>query len=908
MNKLLRLAAPWGARSLTAGWRQYFSKATGALRLLVLVLLAPTAFAQSISEVNTDKARYNPGQAVSLSAAIGSWRSGLSLVVQYYHADSLMTSQTFTPGSGSVAWSWTPPNRDYQGYLVGLTLKDGATVLSTSAIGVDVSSDWARFPRYGFLSEYGAKTDAQMDATIKQLTRYHLNGLQYYDWMDKHHRPLAGTAASPAATWNDLANRPTTLATLKGYIDRGHNKNMNAMFYELIYGAYPNAAADGVDTDNWALYRNSSHTTRWSLDNFPSGWEAPGLSIMNPGNANWRSYFLAEAGKVYDATDLHFDGWHVDQLGDWGTMYERTGQSVAVDQTFGTFLNAAKSARSSKRLVMNAVNQYGQSVIGASPVDMTYTEMWEGNEGYANLGWAVQNNEAAAPGKRTVLAAYVNKGKSGSAGFFNDASVLMADATIFAFGGAHIELGEHMLGNEYFPNSNLQMSAQLQQDITRYYDFAVAYENLLRDGRTFNSVTLSGGSNVLHWPPVQGKIATVGAAMSGKQVFQLLNYTQAATMNWRDDSQVQPTPTTLTNVSLNFPYTTPVTRIWTASPDFNNGLPQQLNFSQTGGVVTVILPSIKYWSMLVAETGASTTPPTSSPLKVYFQKPAAWASAKIHYWNTAPTGTSTTWPGLNMTAAPEVGTNWYSYTFPTGISSANIVFNNNGDNATKTADLYRDHLGYYTYSTNNWSDTPPAGAAFTVYLKKPSSWSSPYVHYWNTAPTGTSTTWPGIAMSAAPSVGTDWYSYTFPSTISSANLVFSNSGDNATKTVDLYRNQTGYYTYSTSNWSDTPPTSARAALASSATSAVPGLELAQNVPNPFDQATTIRFAQPGQGPVSLVVYDVRGQRVATLLDARELAAGQHEVLVPGATLAPGLYLYRLSTAAGTLTRRLVKLN
>ncbi|RPD44313.1 starch-binding protein [Hymenobacter sediminis] len=108
-------------------------------------------------------------------------------------------------------------------------------------------------------------------------------------------------------------------------------------------------------------------------------------------------------------------------------------------------------------------------------------------------------------------------------------------------------------------------------------------------------------------------------------------------------------------------------------------------------------------------------------------------------------------------------------------------------------------------------------------------------------PTGTSTTWPGIAMSTAPNIDTDWYSYTFPSTISSANLVFSNNGDNTTKTVDLYRNRTSYYTYAGNIWTDAP-TSGRAMLSTSNTSPGPGLELAQNVPNSFSQATTVCFA------------------------------------------------------------------
>jgi dextranase len=907
MNQLL-LPSEWprGGRRFSTLFRYLLA----SLLLWQGLLAAPAASAQSLAAVNTDKARYNPSQTVTFTANVAAYTSGLSLVVQYYQAYNLLSTQTITPTGGTVTWTWTPPATDFRGYLVGLTLKNGATTLGTASIGVDVSSDWARFPRYGFLSAYPSMTDGDMDGVINQLNRYHLNAIQFYDWMDKHHRPLAGTAAAPAAQWNDLANRPTAFETLKGYIDRGHNKNMNSLFYSLIYGAYPTAASDGVDLSGWGLYNNPAHTDPWYNGNFPGNWEVQGLNVLNPANAGWRSYFLNEVGKVYDAANLHFDGWHIDQLGDLGTKYDSQGNAVRVDQTFSPFISAAKSARSDKKLVMNAVNQFGQSGIAAAPVDITYTEMWDGNEGYVNLGNVIQANERLAPTKRTVLAAYVNKDKSEAPGYFNDASVLMADATIFAFGGAHIELGEHMLGNQYFPNSNLQMSASLQQAITRYYDFAVAYENILRDqDRQFTNVTLSGDATVQAWPPVQGKVATVGTAVSGRQVFQVLNYTQAQTLSWRDNNQVQPVPTTRTNLALSFPTSATITKVWTASPDVNNGLPQQLDFSLVNGAVKVTLPSLQYWAMLVAEIGTTSTP-TTPALMAYFKKPAAWGTPNIHYWNTLPVGSSTTWPGVAMTAAPEVGTNWYRYTFAAGTTSANFVFDNNGDNATKTVDLYRTKTGYYDYSTSTWADVPP----ISIYFKKPTAWGTPDLHYWNTLPQNTSSTWPGVVMSAAPELGSSWYSYTFPAGTTSTNLVFDNNGDNATKTADLYRDKTGYYDYANGTWSDASTSataSARLAApttATTTTSVVPGLELSQNVPNPFAESTTIQYTQPTAGPVTLTVYDLSGRRVRVLLDEAMQPAGEHQVALPGNALAAGVYLYQLHTAAGSLTRRLVKLN
>jgi hypothetical protein len=70
-------------------------------------------------------------------------------------------------------------------------------------------------------------------------------------------------------------------------------------------------------------------------------------------------------------------------------------------------------------------------------------------------------------------------------------------------------------------------------------------------------------------------------------------------------------------------------------------------------------------------------------------------------------------------------------------------------------------------------------------------------------------------------------------------------------------------------------------------------ELRQNYPNPFNPATRIQFAVPKAGHVSLTVFNLLGQKVATLVDEVR-SAGNHEVSWNGHGFASGLYFYRLS--------------
>ena len=73
--------------------------------------------------------------------------------------------------------------------------------------------------------------------------------------------------------------------------------------------------------------------------------------------------------------------------------------------------------------------------------------------------------------------------------------------------------------------------------------------------------------------------------------------------------------------------------------------------------------------------------------------------------------------------------------------------------------------------------------------------------------------------------------------------------------------------------------------------------LYQNYPNPFNASTQIRYQLPQPGDVSLVVYDITGRRIRTLLnDSRP--AGSHSVLwdgkdQDGRPVGSGAYVYRL---------------
>ena len=89
------------------------------------------------------------------------------------------------------------------------------------------------------------------------------------------------------------------------------------------------------------------------------------------------------------------------------------------------------------------------------------------------------------------------------------------------------------------------------------------------------------------------------------------------------------------------------------------------------------------------------------------------------------------------------------------------------------------------------------------------------------------------------------------------------------------------------------------------------LFLSPNYPNPFNPSTTLRFSLPQAGEAELSIYNLLGQRVATLMHGVQ-EAGPHTLTwngrdEQGRELASGVYLYRLQAGAQVEARKLLLL-
>jgi hypothetical protein len=73
-------------------------------------------------------------------------------------------------------------------------------------------------------------------------------------------------------------------------------------------------------------------------------------------------------------------------------------------------------------------------------------------------------------------------------------------------------------------------------------------------------------------------------------------------------------------------------------------------------------------------------------------------------------------------------------------------------------------------------------------------------------------------------------------------------------------------------------------------------KLSQNYPNPFNPSTTIEYSIAAEGHVSLTIYNILGEQVATLVDEHQ-TPGRYSLNWNASNYASGVYIYRLTSGA-----------
>ena len=579
-----------------------------ALALLVLFAGARSAKGDETMVCRTEKSMYAPGETAvvcleNLPAEATALRARLYSLERCVWDWQLPASKRFP---------LSLPDADGRGYALEVeALDEQQNVLTSAFTAVDVSSSWTKFPRYGYVWDFTPSADAESKAD--EMARYHLNGVQFYDWQYRHHRPLADDLSG----WRDWSDRWISGDTVRAYLRAAHDRGMACMAYNMIYAANETYLTDGSGVQaDWRLVRANGADFTCDMDAKlgPVGV----LQYFNLLNPDWQSYIFAQENRVFEAFD--FDGWHGDTIGENGPMrtadggplgYDADGKPIyLVKDGYTAFLNAAKAAIGDKYLAFNPVGAQGIENVNVSAVDVLYTEFWPWDrnangrlyDDYYTLHRAILGACEQSGGKSLIVAAYVNYRNPKAT--FNPAAVRMLDCVVFASGGSRIELGNggNMLSDEYFPaDGKKRMDDGLRSAVGRLYDFLVAYENLLHDGQRPVSRTVR-----LENLPVStdGRSDTVwcfAKADSSTEIYHFLNLT-GTDDGWRDEEQTKKPPIAHENVKTRLYTDYPVREVWLASPDGESPLPLPLEFQTgrdaNGAYAEFTQPALEYWNLI----------------------------------------------------------------------------------------------------------------------------------------------------------------------------------------------------------------------------------------------------------------------------------------------------------------------
>ena len=148
---------------------------------------------------------FYPGETITFEIELeGSFSADVMLQISIFHFASqqavLQNIFQLEPGFQTVQMQWTPLEMP-AGYSARLEVvfEDGSQA-DHAATSFDVLSNWRDFPRYGFLTDFSVSRP-DPGTVLKKLARFHINGLQFYDWQYRH-RPAAIPPKRTSIRWD----------------------------------------------------------------------------------------------------------------------------------------------------------------------------------------------------------------------------------------------------------------------------------------------------------------------------------------------------------------------------------------------------------------------------------------------------------------------------------------------------------------------------------------------------------------------------------------------------------------------------------------------------------------------------------------------------------------------------------
>ncbi|QAT39898.1 hypothetical protein EQM05_06355 [Clostridium sp. JN-9] len=556
-----------------------------------------------IKDVYPSKAQYKKGEKVEIIVEVENIisESKIKCSVFNLHKNILVRYKIISPWENIVKIQLCidNPKEMLCGYGVKIELYNKDEKVHQCCTAFDILDSWKYAPRYGFLAEF-SKEDFDDKEDLKEMNKYHLNVVQYYDWMYRHDDLIP-----PSDEFTDALGRKLSLRTVSEKINLAHKYNMEAMGYAAVYASSPEFYEKNKDS---ALYKNNGEAMDFS------GF----LYLMDISReSKWHEHIIHE---FYNAVKFGFDGIHMDQYGfPKEAVIKANGINTVrnLREDFPNLINDTRSYIEGKgkkvSLIFNAVNNWPVETVSKAEEDAVYIEVWPPNDTYGDLYNLISNAKKLTPDKQVILAAYMKPFLKETNTIEEQAenAALLTMASIFASGGFHLLLGENngILCDAYYPKYRKVSSESFKKKLRSYYDFIVKFEELLYDFNIIDTTMVNtGGINgeyIISGEKASPKaeansIWTLIKEKPGYKIINLVNFVGVDNMNW--NSAKEKSPCKVKDIVISLLTCNEIKAVYLCSPDFEQGTPVKLNFeyedTDQGRKIKFKIPILEIWDLV----------------------------------------------------------------------------------------------------------------------------------------------------------------------------------------------------------------------------------------------------------------------------------------------------------------------
>lgn len=483
------------------------------------------------------------------------------------------------------------PDLARHGYGLRLTVRDGAgRIVARRTSAVEALRGWWESPRHACLTEFGP--DVKPAAVIDGLVDWHVNVVQFYDWMYRHYR-----YSSPSGeVFVDALGRVVSHRTVRSAVTASRARGIAALAYGSVYGA----EREYVDHHPAELLRDAEGRPLSLGETFF-------ITDLRPGSP-WRERLLQEYERA--CRRFGFDGIHMDQYGQPHEGFAADGSQVDLEAVYPGLIEEAdrriRATSPHRRVLFNAVDAWPLGAVAPAATAATYIEVWPPDVRYSDLVRIVDRARRAGPGKAIVVAAYLSALRAAGADPARKRGaiegLILLSSVLLAAGAYHHVLAEQdrILVEGYYPEAR-PMGRRGSGALRAAWRFSSRYLHLLSDPSAeileLDDLELSEASGRrldLATMPLAGHVWARRTRMAGgRETVQLVDLRSQSDDRWDAEHESSPKAPGWRVRWPNGPR-----RLIVASPWLAGGNPRVVQVGASSH--SEPLPTFRRWAMLIA--------------------------------------------------------------------------------------------------------------------------------------------------------------------------------------------------------------------------------------------------------------------------------------------------------------------